>query len=402
MHSRTLKIVLIIIGCAALLGGGFYLGSGYATETRKVVITDPNQIIDGDFSRFWAAIDLAKQKYVNIGDVKDEEILDGAISGAIAALGDPYTTYFNPEDARKFEEDLAGSFGGIGAEIGIKNDQLAIIAPLKGNPAEAAGLKAGDLILKINGTSTVGMNSDEGVRLIRGIAGTTVTLSIYREGWNDAKDFAIVRQTVVLPTVDWQMETGNIARIQLYNFNANVMPLFTNAANAALAAGAKGIVLDLRNNPGGFLDAAVDIAGWFLKPGSTVVEERLREPAEPELLKTRGAGAFSELPVVVLINGGSASASEILAGALRDNRGIKLVGEKSFGKGSVQEIQELDERAALKVSVAEWFTPNGTRIQKLGLTPDVKIELTDADIEAKRDPQLTRALELVRTEVAAR
>ena len=395
MHLPPIKSVLVSVGSVALAGGlvfgGFWYGVRYAEPKRVVAITESNDVVAGDFSRFWKAVDAAKQRFVNINEVKDADILNGAIRGAIAAFGDAYTVYFDAGEAKKFNEDLAGSFGGIGAEIGIRNNQLSIISPLKGNPAEAAGLRAGDQIWKINGSSTVGMSVEEGVQKIRGKEGTMVTLSIYREGWTDTKDFSIVRRTVVLPTVDWEMKDGQIAYIHLYNFNANVTSLFFDAAVAATNAGARGVILDLRNNPGGYLDAAVNIAGWFLKSGTTVVEERLRGERS-ETLKTYGNAAFAETPLVVLMNAGSASASEILAGALRDNRGVKLIGEQSFGKGSVQEIEQLEDGGTLKVTIAEWFTPKGTRISKIGLRPDIEVKLTDKDIEAGRDPQLERAI----------
>jgi len=385
---------LILLIAVGLVYGGFYWGS---TEAQKHVIniTDSRQIINSDFSIFWKAVQLIKDKYYNIKDVKDQDLLYGAIRGVAGALGDPYSVFFKPSDAKKFAEDINGTFGGIGAEIGIRNNQLMIISPLKGNPAEAAGLKALDQILKIDDTLTNDLIIDEAVKLIRGEPGTQVKLLIFRNGWKEAKEFIITRQTIVVPTLDWEMKSGGILYIHLYNFNTNASPLFGEAVFSGMLKGARGMILDLRNNPGGFLEVAVDIAGWFLHRGDVVVQEKFQS-GERKLLKANGNEVLAEAPMVILVNSGSASASEILAGALRDKRHLTIIGEKTFGKGTVQEVNDLEDGSALKVSIAEWLTPNGLEINKKGIEPDIEVKMTDDDVANNRDPQLDKALEVIR------
>ncbi len=389
---KTLSTVLVILVVFAL---GVQIGMRRGT----VVVNDARSVLNSDFSPFWNAIQLIKDKYVDIKEVKDDDVLRGAISGAINSLKDPYTAYFPPTDAKKFSEDLNGSFGGIGAEIGVRNQQLVVIAPLKNNPAEKAGVLAGDVILKINDTVvTPDLSVEEAVKLIRGEAKTFVTLSLFRDVWKEAKEIKIMRDIVNVPTLDTTIKTIktkdgkeiNVAHIALYNFNANASSLFYQSALSSLLKGAKGIVLDLRNNPGGYLDVSVDIAGWFVKRGETVVRERFRSGDE-HVFRATGNASLVELPVVVLVNSGSASASEILAGALRDLRNIKLVGEKTFGKGSVQEVENLKDGSTVKVTVAKWFTPNGFGIDKTGLVPDIEVK-NDGEKNPSNDAQLEKAL----------
>ncbi len=398
----------IIIGLSAALAGILLFYAGLKVGLSKNAAYSAGYSINGngtstnqgnaDFSLFWDAVNLAKEKYYNPSEVNDENILYGAIKGALGSLNDPYTVFFSPSDSQKFDEDLTGSFGGIGAEIGTQNSQLVIIAPLKDTPAEKAGLRSGDQILKINDTVTSNLTADDAVKMIRGDVGTDVKLLIMRDSWKTPKDFTITRAVINVPTLDWKMLDGNIAYVQLYNFNANAASAFYNANLQILLKNPKGMILDLRDNPGGFLDVAQNIAGWFLKRGSPVVIEKFRGDKEQSLL-ANGNEALSRMPVVLLVNGGSASASEILSGALRDDRGIKLVGEKTFGKGSVQEIENLPDGSSMKISIAEWLTPNGTTINKIGLTPDYQVSLTDQNIQNKQDPQLDKAVEVLKQEI---
>src|SRR3989344_1588591 len=273
------------------------------------------------------------------------------------SLGDPYTSFFNPEEARLFKQELAGSFEGIGVEIGIKKEQLTVIAPLKNTPGEKAGLKPGDQIVKIDGKSTFDISIEGAISQIRGKGGTPVTLTIFREGWQDVKDIKIIRETIQIPSVAWELKDGDVAYISIYNFDQVLPSKFKKIAYEILSSPAKKIVLDLRNNPGGYLEVAQSVAGLFLKNGEVVTIEDFGGKKESKVYKTNGSGILSDYPTVVLINGGSASASEILAGALRDNKGIQLIGEKSFGKGSVQEVISLqDKNSFLKVTIAKWLT----------------------------------------------
>ena len=390
----------LIIGLVLAVGISYSLGfqSGFQEAGQKTIYKD-NPEIAADFSLFWKAWDTFKQNYVHNKNLTDQEMLYGAIAGMMGSAEDPYSVFFKPSDAKKFEEDISGNFGGIGAEIAIRNSQLMIVAPLKDTPAERAGLKSGDKILKINDTSSDTLTAvEEAVKLIRGPKGTTVVLAISREGWESSKEFSIVRDTISVPTLDWEMKSDKIAYIHLYGFNENAPLAFYRAALPAILSGARGIVLDLRNNPGGYLEVAVDLAGWFLKNGDVVVREEFSSDKQ-DIIKANGNSALADLPTVILVNQGSASASEILAGALRDNRQIKIIGETTFGKGTVQEIKKFSDGSEMKVSVAQWLLPNGDTIDKKGITPDIEIKLTEDDVKAKRDPQLDKALEILRAEI---
>ncbi|MEK7630195.1 MAG: S41 family peptidase [Patescibacteria group bacterium] len=393
--SKILGFTLFILIVA---GGFFYGGFRFGSQRAVINITDSHELINADFSLFWDAVNIVKSRYVNVQDFKDQDFLYGAIQGVVGTVKDPYTTFFKPVDTQKFAQDLSGSFGGIGAQIGIKNDQLVVIAPLKDTPAEAAGLRPGDKILKINDTDSTGLPIDEAIKIIRGEPGTVVVFLISRDSWAAAKEIKITRAIINVPTLDYEMKPGKIAYLHLYNFNSNAPSLFYNKAFEALTHGAKGVVLDLRNNPGGFLDVSVNLAGWFLKRGDVVVRERYHASNEDKFY-ANGNEAMRNLPMVIIMNGGSASASEILAGALRDNRNIKIIGEKSFGKGTVQEIQNLKDGSSLKVSVAEWLTPNGTEINKKGLTPDIEVKALDENSTSTKDIQLEKALEILRAEL---
>lgn len=401
--NKFLKFGIIFLSGIVLGAFLFYAGFRFdlynlsSQETFSPAATS-SPLLSADMGLFWDSLTLLKERHFQINKVSDEDLLYGAIKGVVGSLNDPYSAFFNPSDAKKFSQDIEGSFGGIGAEIGIRNKELIIVAPLKGNPAEAAGLKAGDKILKVNETLTNDLTVEEAVKLIRGEIGTEVTLLILRDTWTEAKEFKITRALVVIPTLDWEMKEGNILHLRLYNFNANAPELFYEAALSSLLKGAEGIVLDLRNNPGGFLEVANNIAGWFLRRGEVIVREKFRS-GEDNLFRAAGTSALAEVPTVILINGGSASASEIVAGALRDNRGIKLIGEKTFGKGTVQEVESLKDGSSLKISVAEWLTPGGHKIEGVGLEPDYAVKLTDSDIEKKFDPQLDKAFEVLREEI---
>ena len=349
----------VVVAAAGLLGGGYALGYKIGNEHPKNIVVrgvkniEANGKTNIDFGTFWQAWDVVNVTYLRSDKVSDEDKLQGAIKGLIGSLGDPYSEYFPPDENKKFQDDIRGNFGGIGAELGIQDHRLVVVAPLKGTPAERAGLLAGDMILLINGSSTENIAIDEAVSSIRGKKGTAVTLTIFRDGWDKPKEFKIVRDTIVIPTVE-ATKIGDILHVELNNFNGNAEAGFYNAVVSAFASGSRGLILDLRNDPGGYLEVAVDLAGWFLPKGTLVVSEEGRQVSEitatingekDSLLeensgngivqrhefRATGNEALVDVPVVVLINKGSASASEILAGALRDGRkDIKLVGETSF------------------------------------------------------------------------
>ena len=382
----SIFLVLVILS-------SFGLGTYFGKSQCK--ICPPEEI---DFSLFWEVYHRLQEKFVDKGKFDIQKMIYGAISGMVKSLGDPYTVFFPPEETKRFEEDVKGVFEGVGMEIGIKKGQLQVIAPLEGTPAQRAGLRSGDKILKINDTETSDLTIDEAVNLIRGPKGTEVTLTIFREEWKKTKEIKLMRDVIEVPSLKREIKEidgQKIAYIQLYQFSENASFDFRKAAIEILTSPAQKIILDLRNNPGGYLEVAQDITGWFLEKGKIVVIEDFGQGNEQEY-KAQGPGTFSDYKVVILINQGSASASEILAGALRDNRGILLIGEKSFGKGSVQELEKLKEGSSLKITVAKWLTPKGQLITDVGLEPDIKVEMTEEDYEQDRDPQLDKAIEIIK------
>jgi len=373
----------------SIFGQGNFI---FGEEKPQLTVGPPEGI---DFSLFWEAWHALEENFVDPEKIDYQKMIYGAISGMTESLGDNYTVFMAPEDLKIFQEDVAGEFEGVGMEIGIREDQLTIIAPLEGTPAEKAGLRAGDKIIKIDDKETRDLPLDIAVKYIRGPKGTEVVLTIMREGWSETKEFIIIRDIIEIPSLKWELLDGNVAYIKLYQFTQAAHADFNAAALEILNSPAEKIILDLRNNGGGFLQVAQDIAGWFLEEGEVVTIEDTGSKEEQEFYRAEGPSRLLPYPTVVLINGGSASASEILAGALRDNRGIELIGQDSFGKGSIQELEELSE-GGLKVTIARWLTPKGELIAGRGLEPDIKIEMTDEDYEQERDPQLDKAIEVIK------
>jgi len=405
--KRALEIAAAGIAAVALAGSGFWFGWTQGTNHPKNIIVQgatniSSTVADApaDFSVFWQAWQDINDFYLRTPSTTNETKLQGSVAGLINSLGDPYSEYFSPQDNQQFQQNITGDFGGIGAELGANNQGIVVvISPIKGTPAERAGLKPEDQIIAVNGTSTEGMTVDQVVNMIRGPENTPVTLSIMRQGFTKPQDFKIVRTNIQVPTVDFEMK-GNVAHISLHEFTQDANELFYQALVKAVNANAQGIVLDLRDDPGGYLEVAVNLAGYFLKPNTLVVKEVGRTVPEQDF-KSTGDGALSNMPLVVLVNGGSASASEILAGALHDDRGVKLVGEKSFGKGTVQELEQLPDGSAIKLTVAHWVMPSGRILDHDGLVPDFPVTISDAQIKAGQDPQLAKALSVVQGEIAA-
>jgi carboxyl-terminal processing protease len=396
MTKRSFIPIFLVIITAAVFGAGFYLGKTQvpAVPPAGIQNSDLGKPAGVDFSLFWEAWNVLEGNFVDPTKIDYQKMIYGAISGMVGSLDDPYTVYLPPEEAKIFKEDVSGEFQGIGMEIGIREGMLTVIAPLEGTPAQRAGLRSGDKILEINGASTIDLTSDEAVKLIRGPKGTVVTLTIMREDWSESKDLEITRDVIEVPALKWEMKDNDIAYIKLYEFSETATRAFNQAAVEILASPAKKIILDMRDNPGGYLEVAQDIAGWFLQRGQVVTVEDFGDEKESQRYLAEGSAKLASYPLIILINQGSASASEIMAGTLRDNRQIYLVGEKSFGKGSVQTLEEL-KQGSLKVTVARWLTPNGTLIEGEGLEPDVKVELTEKDFEDGKDPQLDKAIEIV-------
>lgn len=400
MKNRLLLVSIAIT--LLLIGGAFYVGLSYGKAqipSQFLVEGVTNQTIGQaqgvDFSLFWDAWRVIEEEFVGRKDLNRQEMVFGAISGMVRSLGDPYTVFLKPQESKIFKDDVSGSFEGIGAEIGLRKDVLTIISPLKGSPAEAAGLRAGDKIVKIDGEETANLSLNEAVQKIRGGKGTKVVLTIVR-GEAEQRDISVIRDTIKIPVLEWEIKDGDVAHIQLFSFSESAPTAFRQALLEILRRPVEKIVLDLRNNPGGFLEVAQELAGWFVNPGEVVAIEDFGDERQKREYRAVGNGALRNFEVVVIINEGSASAAEIMAGALRDLKGTTLVGKKSFGKGSIQELTNLKGGSSLKVTIARWLTPSGKSITDEGLEPDVKVEMTEEDTLAGRDPQLEKALEIIR------
>ena len=386
--------------------GGYERGRGSILSGNDALSVDGAIILNGksqdkevDFALFWKVWEILKEKFVDQSKLDAKQMLYGAIDGMLASTGDPYTTFFDPKEKQDFQEDMTGNFEGIGAEMAIKDEILTIVSPLEGTPAERVGLLAGDKILKIDNETTTDIDIEEAVRRIRGPKGTSVTLNIYHEGDEEPKDIVVPREIIHVKSIRFEMKEGNIAYIRINRFGDETADEFERAVRSAVSARAQGLVIDLRNNPGGLLTCAVDIASFLLPERSVVVIEENGKGDRKEL-KTHSGDIFSELPTSVIINGGSASASEILAGALRENRdNVRLIGKQSFGKGSVQELVSVTKDTAVKITVAKWLTSKGNQINKVGIAPDEEVDLTREQVTNKEDPQLQKAIEWVKSQI---
>lgn len=400
-EGKNARKIIPVVLALVVVGASFFLGMGVGYANRPavekvigVLNKESGKPSDVDFNLFWDVWHRLETQYVDKDKISREKLVEGAISGMVHALGDPYTVFMPAEEAKRFQQDIKGSFEGIGAEIGIRKGILTIVAPLKGSPAEAAGLRAGDKILKIDQTVTSDLTVDEAVRLIRGAKGTKVKLTIFRDTDTQPREIFVTRDTIVVPNIKTDKKSGGIFVIHMNEFSETSPDDFRKAVAEFKSSGSQKLILDLRNNPGGFLTAAVDIASWFLKAGDIVVTEHWSD-GKVETYRSRGYQALQSTPIVVLVNQGSASASEILAGALRDQRGAKLVGEKTYGKGSVQELEELPGGASLKITIAKWLTPSGRSINENGLDPDVAVTASSTVPEGQ-DPVMEKAMQLLR------
>ncbi len=383
-----------------LMGASFAAGLSWAgkDDSSKIIAYSPEskQAVSEkafDFNLYWEVWDKLRSDYVDKNKVKDEEMFYGSLRGLAASMDDPYTVFMDPKEAKEFADDLSGTFEGIGAEVGMRKDIITVIAPLAGMPAEKAGVKAGDKVYAIDGVSTLGMSVDEAVKKIRGEKGTEVTLTLIRENEDKPLEIKIVRGLIVVKSVKTELRNDGVLVITVSNFNDDTIDLFNQAVKIALTKNPKGIILDLRNNPGGYLDTAISMASAWVKEGPVVVEQ-FGEGKRQEYF-AEGNPSLGGFKTVVLINGGSASASEIVAGALRDYKKATIVGEQSFGKGSVQSLRDLSDGSALKITVAKWLTPNGDFINEKGITPDLEIKLSKEDVDKNKDPQMVKALELI-------
>ncbi|KKQ21332.1 MAG: Carboxyl-terminal protease [Parcubacteria group bacterium GW2011_GWC1_36_9] len=396
---KTRHITTVVSLIVLSFVGGVYVGNHNRPEIDKIMgLTNKETQVatKADFFPFWKVWNTINEKYPKSDEVTDQNRIYGAISGLIDSLDDPYSVFFDPEETKTFEEEIAGNFIGIGMEVGIKNKILTVIAPLKDTPAYRANIKSGDKILKIDKISTSDLSIEKAIKLIRGEKGTAVTLTVLREGNEDPMEIKIERDTINIPTLDTELRKDGIFAIKLYSFSANSANLFRNAIKQFVESRSDKLLLDLRGNPGGYLDSAISISSWFLPSGKTIVTEDYGDSKKPEVFRSKGYNIFNDnLKFVILIDNGSASASEIVAGAMQNHGRATLVGTQSFGKGSVQEVVDITPDTILKITVANWLTPNGTSISEKGLIPDYLVEITKKDSGEKKDPQLEKAVEIL-------
>lgn len=425
LNSPGCRIALLLVAAALIGGLGFAFGFGarsvmVAMEPEAectpcpdvAVVPAPTAALGSEeptaelprptakpinqetFDLFWEAWDIVQGEYY--GEVPDEEEMTyGAIRGMVDSLGDPYTAFIDPQRAAIIREDSSGSFEGIGANVTMRDGLLTIVSVFEGQPADKAGLRSDDIVIKVDDTSLENMSVYEAISLIRGPAGTTVRLTVVRD-MEEQFDVEITRARMEIPVLDVEMRADGIAYVALFSFDQDASVRLAAALEELLAQEPKGLILDLRDNPGGYLHEAIQTASLFLREGDLVLIERFRDGGEQEYTALGGAVA-GDIPMVVLVNPGSASASEIVAGALQDHGRALLIGETTFGKGSVQAIHEMSNGAELRVTMARWFTPNDRAIHGEGLEPDIVVELTAEDVEAEHDPQLDRAVDYLLT-----
>lgn len=409
MTETKKKILAAVLTLALVFSIGYSLGKQNfqaGLTGGKITFTSANPPRDQlvNFGLFWDVYDTIQKNYYDKSKIDGQKILYGAIQGMVASLGDPYTSFLNPDQNKEVKDELAGTYEGVGIELGYADNRLAVIAPLDGSPAKEAGIKAGDLILKIGTKVTDSLTLPDAVSLIRGSAGTKVEMTFLHPGSTDPYSVTLTRTQIQVKSVTFTDKGGGVGYIKLSRFADNTNNEWTDAVNAAAKAGSRVIILDLRDDPGGYLSSAIYVGSEFISSGTIVKQQTDGDTKEFGVVRS---GQFTTIPVVVLINKGSASASEIVAGALQDYGRATLVGDQSFGKGTVQEVEDVtctkssstQVCPSLHLTTAKWLTPKGRWIHGVGLTPDVKVSLTDTDFKAGRDPQLDKALEMAKSKL---
>lgn len=395
----VISLALIVATVAGVIFyGGYKLGYSQTRNIRIEGVANmyPESEVAADFSVFWQAWNKIQEYHLRADEFSAQDMIYGAIKGLAENLGDAHTTFFSAEEAVQFQEGLSGEFGGIGAELETRNRQIMVIAPLKNTPAERAGLLPRDIIIRAGDIELLGKTVQEAVKIIRGEPGTVIKLIVSREGIAGTKEIEITREVIILPIVEWELKDDNIAYIQIMNFGQNAPFAFRRVAREIIDRNPRAIILDLRNNPGGYLETAVNLAGWFIERGEVVVKERYAT-RQDRVFYSHGNAELENFPLIILVNKGTASAAEIMAGAIRDVNGTRLIGETTFGKGTVQTLEELKDGSVLKITVAHWVTPGGHIIEGEGLSPDIIIERpTRGANDTQEDPQLNKALEILR------
>ncbi|KKR08595.1 MAG: Carboxy-terminal-processing protease [Parcubacteria group bacterium GW2011_GWC2_39_14] len=390
---RIIVGVIVIILLGIFFAGGYVLGKvtdGKITFKGDIELYKPTKLSNLFESKLLEQVwTIIQTDFVDKDKIDEKKLFYGAIAGFVSGLEDQHTVFLDPETTAEFEDAISGAFEGIGAEIAIKDGLLTIVSPLQGSPSERAGLLPGDIVFKVDGKDIFGLSVEKAARLIRGPRGTEVTLTIVR-GDEDPLEIKIVRDVITTKSVEWQFRDDGLVHIKLKAFNGDTSELMKEFAKEVKAKNPKGIILDLRNDPGGLLDTALDVCSYWIE-NQVVLIEKFGDGRETKY-QANNLAPFKNIPTVVLINQGSASGSEIVAGALQDYEISKLVGEKSYGKGSVQTLKKLPDGSSIKVTVAKWFTPKMRTINELGIAPDVEVDFTRADAEAKKDPQLDAAI----------
>lgn len=393
-------VALALAFCGGIYAGVYQRQNSSVSATTVYITATTTQPQGVDMTQFWQAYSLLNNNFVVTHTSStlptQQKQVYGAIAGLTASFGDPYTVFFPPQEAQIFQDDINGSFSGVGMQI--DNDaqgQLVVVSPLKGTPAANAGIRSGDVIVAIGTTTTDGMPVDQAIKLIRGPKGSTVTFTIERQGADKPLQISVVRDTITIPIINSYRRDDGVFVIELYSFSQNSADLFRDALRQFVQSGYSKLILDLRGNPGGYLEAATDMASYFLPVGDSIVTEDFKGKQESVVHRSMGYDVFRNTPgfrMAILIDQGSASASEILAGALAQHHVAKLVGGRSFGKGSVQQLMDLGGGAELKITIARWLTPDGTSISDGGLTPDIKAARTIDDVKIGKDPQKDAAV----------
>lgn len=389
------RLLLYVAGALLIFGSGYWTGvaKGYyqRIDSQSLLSTWQQEITDyrkinPSFALYQDVVSLLQEKYY--GDIDAMDLLYGSIKGAVDSLGDHYTSFNTPLESKEFFTNLNGIYEGIGVEIDLVGSILTVVAPLDGAPAQVAGIKPKDEILAIDGQSTADLTLDEAIKLIQGAPGSKITLIINRKGESTPLEFVIIRATIKVPSVNLISFEDGLAVIEITKFSDDTEKLFRKIVNDTTKAGLKGVVLDLRNNPGGFLDVGIKVTNEFMKSGM-IVEERFKN-GEVTPFYADGTGKLTNVSIVILVNEGSASAAEIVAGALKDNNRATIVGVNTYGKGSVQEIEEMPDKSTLKITIAHWYTPSGKSISQGGIRPDILIKEDEA---SDKDVQLDKAIE---------
>jgi carboxyl-terminal processing protease len=408
MENVPIKRSTRVISYVIIFGVVFYLGWAFggafnaqpANGTSNNIFNNfgkAQSIPEGvDLTTFWKVRDILKDKYVHTEKLDDQKMIYGAIRGLTDALEDPYTIYMDPTETAEFSHSLNGEMEGIGAELTVKNQQLMVVSPLKNSPAQKAGLKPNDIIYKINGEIAAELSLYDAINNIRGEKGTEVTLTIVREGVNEPFDVKIIREELRIESVTSEEVEPGIWMISIDQFSDDTKAELYKQAAEIQAKNPKGIILDLRYNGGGYLEGSVDVASVFVKGKEKIVTIKYRNAEESETLSSSGEVILADVPLLVLINKGSASASEIVAGALQDLKRAVIMGETSFGKGTVQEVDPLADGSSIRFTIAKWFTPLDREIDKVGIVPDIEVKLTEEDFLADKDPQMDEAVKYLK------